>query len=140
MAFGPPELGSEEREPVHRLHERWGEEPTPRPVPGDRLTVHPDAIRELKPKQPVRPEPNAPLLKRVVRSPYAMSPTAVVRVTGRPARPGSEPLPRIEDPTAGYRELREAMRLENPIRSAPHRPEPRPRPRLLPNQPREEGT
>lgn len=135
--FGPPQFTHWElREPVHRLGQRWVEEPPPRPAPGDRLGVHPDAVRKLEPKEPVRPEPNAPLLKRIVRSPYGMGPAQVVRVTIREESPTAEPRQPLERPTAAYRELLADLTPKSPMRSSPHRPEPRPRPRLLPNSPR----
>lgn len=125
------------REPARRVADRDRPLPEPRPIPGDALCAHPDTIRELKLKTPARPAPNAPLLMRVVRTPFALDPGKVARLrlvepygsTGSAARRPWEPEPREELVRPGLA-WREAMASigERPMRSITHRPERRPRP------------
>ncbi len=121
----------DQRETGRRLHERWAPEPTPRPMVGERLAgaraKADGAVRELKPKQPVRPGPNAPLLMRIVRSPYALHPVKHVRATIRDLSVVPEPREILGQPGRAWRELRAELSMPNPIRAFPHRPEPRPR-------------
>lgn len=68
----------------------------------------------------VRPEPNAPLLIRVVKIPYRMSTGWAVRVPGRDALPALAPirLPRLAA------EARDALRREPPLQPGRGRPRP----------------
>jgi len=99
------------REPVRRITLRDDPGPPPRPRPSERLPVHTEAVREPRLEHPVRPAPNAPLLMRIVRTPFALEP---VKVTKRV----------LVEP---YERVRLAP-LGNPIRANPHGPEARPRP------------
>lgn len=99
------------REPGHHVALRDAAPPPARRAPSDGLPAHTAATRELRLKQPARPTPNAPLLMRVVRTPFALEP---VRTTRRKLL---EPRERVQ---------REP--LARPMRANPHGPEPRPRP------------
>lgn len=88
-------------EPVRGVAGRARPLPRPRSIPGDGLHVHSGAIRELKLHAPARPAPNAPLLIRLVRAPFALE-------------------------RAGFTKRR--LLEPFPTHAIAHRPEPRPRP------------
>jgi hypothetical protein len=123
----PDFAGWESREPAHRVAGRDRPLPDPRPAPGDELHVHTDAVRELKLRDPGRPAPNAPLLMRVVRTPFALDPVKVAKV--RLIEP-YEPPPRekLGRPGEAWREAMTSLHEPGPMRAIAHRPEPRPRP------------
>lgn len=83
-------------------------------------------VRAPRLTRPAKPEPNAPLLMRIVRSPYALSPgkpTHQVVDRTRPERVRAAPPP----PPPSFRtELAEARRARGIGERV--RPEPRPRP------------
>lgn len=82
----------------------------------------------LKPHQMIRPEPNAPLLKRIIRYPYELEPLRPVRVQiFDSSRPG--PMKTDRDTVAMiFRLPREAHDVRNPMLTLDHEPELRPHP------------
>ena len=117
----------ESREPARRLAGRDRPAPEPRPAPGQGLHVHTDAIREMKLRTPARPTPNAPLLMRVVRTPFALERARLVR--RRLIEPFENP-PReqLGRPGVAWRTAMADLGAPSPMRAIVHRPEPRPRP------------
>lgn len=118
---------SSERLPVRRLAQREDEGERTRRIPGE--TVRVQAEIQVKPLRTVRPEPNAPLLIRLVRNPYALDTGRSVRVPNesrdRPSVLDREPFP---NPSAEVAELRDAMKVARPMREIVHHPVLRPHP------------
>lgn len=84
-------------------------------------------VRAPQLKRPARPEPNAPLLMRIVRRPYVLAPAPVQRITviePAPGAPGREPSPRPGRPFAAL--LQDLGARVRPALS------PRPRPQWVP--------
>ncbi|MFT4628884.1 MAG: hypothetical protein ACI8PZ_007580, partial [Myxococcota bacterium] len=71
----------DDRHPVRRIADRLVEAPGERVDPGASLKVRTVTTTMRK---PVDIGPHAPLLKRVIRSPYPLSPVRPARVAGRP--------------------------------------------------------
>jgi len=95
---------------------------------GASIRVRGEAAVKKRRLRPVEAGPNAPLLMRIVRHPFALSPVRFGKVrhreeAGDRVRPG----PR-EAPLAYRGELRDAYQLENPFLVFAHRPEHRPPP------------
>ena len=96
-----------------------------RPAVGARLPLRDGATSNTK--NTVRPEPNAPLLMRIVRHPFALAPVPAKRVEVRSAR-DQRPAPTLEAPLAYREQARQGARFQNPILVFAHRPEHRPHP------------
>lgn len=110
-----------ERAPWDRLVERADAEPSPeRAVLGASLRVRePSKARLLK-----GPEagPNAPLLMRIVRHPFALAPVRWTTVRHRD-EPGARPRPEARPGPLAYRdEQRESRTPGNPMLVFAHRP------------------
>lgn len=103
-----------------RLQERQVEE-APRVTVPDRTGSHEQKVRVLRPQ--VRPEPNAPLLKRLARYPYRHDARGPVRQQTRSEIPWKE-LERMEReaPSMIYREARGELILGSPMKRIDHRP------------------
>lgn len=118
---------SVERLPASRVISREEDTRPSRSLPSD--LVHIPAEVRIKRLRPVRLGPNAPLLIRLVRQPYALRTVRPVRRAEasreRPSTLDREPFP---DPAAELAALRESYRVGRPMRQLEHRPDPRPRP------------
>ena len=92
---------------------------------GSSITIRDPSAATTKRATVVETAPNAPLLMRLVRHPYEMSPVRFGRIEHREdagLRHRHEPL----GPALAYRaELRSQYQLANPITEHPHRPEDR---------------
>jgi hypothetical protein len=96
-------------------------------VLGSSLSVRDPATQSVRKAKVAQTEPNAPLLMRLVRHPYAQETARFGRVEYREvfAREGIQP---TEPALAYLEELRAAYQFVSPMRSNPHRPEDRPLP------------
>ena len=112
----------DDRLPTHRVAARAEAATDARRSPSDSLTRREVTVKK---RTPAQVGPHAPLLKRVIRSPYALETTRAARVDGRPipdltrvvvehrARP-------IDDGRAELGSLREPV--APPMRALDHRP------------------
>ncbi len=115
------------RQPARRVAGREDLDPRPeREVVGASVRVR-DGEGEVRSAPTVHPGPNAPLLMRIVRDPYALRPGSAERVRYLPegASEQEEPAVRLADVV---REKREALRASRPLREIDHRPVERERP------------
>lgn len=124
-----PELGPDDERGLHRRlvgRESLGDR-AERPAVGSSLPERSDEIRVAKSAATVRPAPNAPLLMRLVRTPFELAPVRPVRQTViEPAEPRVRE--RLGRPTDALTEARREAAAIHPIDAFPHRPEFRPHP------------
>jgi hypothetical protein len=119
------------REPARRVAARESARPEPvHELPGQKLPVEPK-VRDLRLKEAARPEPNAPLLMRLVRTPFSLAPAAMDKVATRESQDEIvRGVVEREGPGRAFADLlREIGRHGWILREgAARRPAPRPRP------------
>jgi hypothetical protein len=120
-----------DRAPWSRLVARADEpEERQRPALGESLRVRGADDVRVKRRKGVEPGPNAPLLMRIVRHPFELSPVRYGRQEGRPSLAERE-RPEPREPALAYREgVRDDLRRDNPFLVYAHRPVVRPPPFL----------
>lgn len=102
---------------VLRLAERAADEPPVRPSPGDLVAAHALGVRVRVVS--VKPAPNAPLLMRIVRTPYAHAPAAGKRILVF-ERPSTERPERLGRPGEAWTTARPGALFRSPLRSVEH--------------------
>jgi hypothetical protein len=121
----------ERREPARRLVSREVSPIADRPrLPEPSASIgHPtEAVRDMRIRAPGQPTPNAPLLMRIVRTPFSLAPGRTARTT---IPRGREPLVRDRHVGPGrvFRDLvREIRSRPGLMTTVDHRPAFRPRP------------
>jgi hypothetical protein len=97
--------------------------------PGASLRLAAATVRDMRLRDPGRPTPNAPLLMRIVRTPFALAPGARVRIVVQGGGRERVERERSGGPGWAFRELlREIVASPGPLRGLDFRPAPRARP------------
>ena len=123
----------EQREPARRLvlrEDAPGVDRAPVPEPGASLHRHTEATRGMRIRGGAQPTPNAPLLMRIVRTPFSLSPGARTRTIVHRTRERAD-RDRHVGPGRVFGDLaREIASRPGPLDTVDHRPHVRPRPFL----------
>ena len=112
------------------MMERADESEEERPVLGASLRVRGEEGVKKTVLRTVEAGPNAPLLMRIVRHPFALATVRYGKIRHREDAAERVRLEPSERPLAYRAELREAYSAANPVLVHAHRPEHRPRPFL----------